>query len=174
MRITHFLFGSLAFIGGLIAGHAVHAQFPYNETFKNNTTPGLVVSGAAKLTSAQGIDAAGQGYLRLNENLTNSIGYVYGQDSFPSNYGLTVSFEFFSWKTGATSTNQADGMTFFLFDAAVNAFRPGGTGGSLGYAQYYQTPGLAKGYLGISIDEFGNFSSASDGNKNGGPGQQRG
>ncbi len=150
------------------------AQFPYNETFTNSNTPGLVVSGAAKLTAAQGIDVAGQGYLRLNENATNSIGYVYGQDSFPSNYGLTVSFEFFSWKLGATSTNQADGMTFFLFDASVNSFRPGGTGGSLGYAQYYQTPGLAKGYIGISIDAFGNFSSASDGNKNGGPGQQRG
>ena len=134
----------------------------------------MVVSGAAKLTAAAGIDPAGAGYLRLNENITNSVGYAYGQNAFPSNYGLTISFEFFSWKTGATSTNQADGMTFFLFDASVNAFRPGGTGGSLGYAQYYSTPGLAKGYLGISLDEFGNFSSASDGNKNGGPGQQRG
>lgn len=33
---------------------------------------------------------------------------------------------------------------------------------------------MAKGYLGISIDEFGNFSSASDGGKNGGPGKIRG
>src|SRR6187549_3641324 len=87
------------------------AQFPYSETFKNSTAPGLVVSGAAKLTAAAAIDPAGQGYLRLTENANNSVGYVYGLDSFPSNYGLTINFEFFSWKTGATNTNQADGMT---------------------------------------------------------------
>jgi hypothetical protein len=149
------------------------AQLPYHETFQHTTTSGLTVSGSAKLTAASGIDAAGQGYLRLTENTTNSVGYVFDQDSFPSRYGLTIDFEFFIWKTGATTTNQADGMTFFLFDASVNAFRPGGTGGSLGYAQYYTTPGLAKGYIGISIDEFGNFSNPSDGGKNGGPGQQR-
>ncbi len=174
LRLPKQLLSSLLLLAFIVASTTVVAQFPYNETFKNTGTPGLVLGGAAKLTAAAGIDPAGQGFLRLNENTTYSIGYVYGQDSFPSNYGLTVSFDFCSWKTGATSTNQADGMTFFLFDAAVNAFRPGGTGGSLGYAQYYQTPGLAKGYIGISIDAFGNFSSASDGGKNGGPGQQRG
>lgn len=154
-------------------GLRVNAQFPYTETFKNLTAKNIVVSGSAKLTAATGIDGAGDGYLRLNENTTNNVGYVYGIDSFPSNYGITATFEFFNYKPGATTTNQADGMTFFLFDASVNAFRPGGTGGSLAYAQYYATPGMAKGYIGISIDEFGNFSSATDGSKNGGPGQRR-
>jgi hypothetical protein len=149
------------------------AQFPYVETFKNSTAKNLVISGAAKLTAAASIDAAGAGYLRLNENATSNVGYAYSNDSFPSNYGLTTTFEFFAYKPGATGTNQADGMTFFLFDASVNAFRPGGTGGSLGYAQYYTTPGMAKAYMGISIDEFGNFSSATDGSKNGGPGQRK-
>lgn len=149
------------------------AQFPYSETFKNTSATNLVISGSAKLTAAAGIDPAGDGYLRLTENANYNVGYVYGIDSFASNYGITASFEFFSHKPGANSTNQADGMTFFLFDASVNAFRPGGAGGSLGYAQYYATPGMAKGYIGISIDAFGNFSSASDGTKNGGPGQRR-
>src|SRR3978361_733220 len=136
MRTLLFIRSSCV-IAGLLFCTASISQFPFNESFKNTTSPGIVVSGAAKLTALAGIDPVGQGYLRLNENLTNSIGYAYGQNAFPSNYGLTISFEFFDWKTGATSTNQADGMTFFLFDAAVNAFRPGGTGGSLGYAQYY-------------------------------------
>lgn len=157
----------------LCLARSARAQFPYSQSFKNMTSPGLVVSGAARLTAAGGSDINGDGYLRLTDNIINNVGYVYAQDSFPSNYGLTASFEFFSWKTGANTTNQADGMTFFLFDASVNAFRPGGTGGSLGYAQYYTTPGMAKGYIGIAIDAFGNFSSASDGGKNGGPGQQR-
>lgn len=146
----------------------VQAQFPYSESFKNTTSSGLVVSGAAKLTAAAGIDAPGQGYLRLTENVTNSVGYVYAQDSFPSKYGITASFEFFTWKPNANNSNQADGICFFLFDASVNAFRPGGIGGSLGYAQYYATPGLAKGYIGVAIDEFGNFSNAGDGGKSGG------
>lgn len=150
------------------------AQFPYLGTFKNAASPGLVISGSARLTAAAGIDAPGNGYLRLTENINNSIGYAYAEDSFPSNYGLTVRFEFFDWKVGATATNQADGLCFFLFDASVNSFRPGGIGGALGYAQYYATPGMAKAYLGVSLDEFGNFSSPSDGNKNGGPGQRRG
>lgn len=150
----------------------LHAQFPYSETFKNSTAPGLVVSGAAKLTAASGIDAAGQGYLRLTEDAGNSVGYVYAQNAFPSGYGISATFEFFTWKTGATGSNQADGICFFLFDASVNSFRPGGVGGSLGYANYYGTPGMAKGYIGVGIDEFGNFSLATDGNKNGGSGQK--
>lgn len=149
------------------------AQFPYSETFKNTSAKNLVVSGSSRLTAATGIDVAGDGYLRLTENANYNVGYVYGIDSFASNYGITATFEFFSHKPAANSTNQADGMTFFLFDASVNAFRPGGTGGSLGYAQYYATPGMAKGYIGISIDAFGNFSNPTDGTKNGGPGQRR-
>ncbi|MEO6917403.1 MAG: hypothetical protein ABI151_18755, partial [Chitinophagaceae bacterium] len=152
----------------------VSAQFPYKESFKNASASGVVISGAAKLTAATGVDPIGQGYLRLTDNVQSSVGYIYAQDSFPSNYGLTSVFEFFTYKPGASGFNQADGISFFLFDASVNSFRPGGIGGSLGYAQYYSTPGMAKGYLGISIDEYGNFSSATDGIKNGGPGQTRG
>lgn len=173
MLKNQILYPAIATVLVLFTTCIAHAQFPYFESFKNATAPGLVVSGAAKLTAAAGIDAAGSGYLRLTENTTNSVGYVYAQDSFPSVYGLTASFEFFTWKTGATNSNQADGISFFLFDASVNAFRPGGVGGSLGYANYYGTPGMAKGYIGIGIDEFGNFSLASDGSKNGGAGTKQ-
>lgn len=147
-------------------------QLPYVDSYKNATAKNLVISGSARLT-ASSTDPAGEGYLRLTDNSIFNVGYVYGTDTFPSNFGITASFEFFSHKPGASATNQADGMTFFLFDASVNAFRPGGTGGSLGYAQYYSTPGMAKGYIGVSIDGFGNFSSATDGSKNGGPGQRK-
>jgi hypothetical protein len=170
-RIFRTVFGCMALMLCIID---LSAQFPYFESFANANAPGLHVSGAAKLTAATGADLPGEGYLRLNENIVNSVGYVYNEEAFPSQYGLTVSFDFFSWKSDANSINQADGMTFFLFDASVNSFRPGGSGGSLGYAQYYTTAGMARGYIGISIDDYGNFSSASDGNKNGGPGQQRG
>ncbi len=150
------------------------AQLPYAGSFKTSSQKGLVVSGIAKLTAATGQDPEGDGYLQLTDTGLNRVGYMYAEDSFPSNYGLTATFEFFIYKTGANSFNQADGICFFLFDASVATFRPGAFGGSLGYAQKNSIPGLSKGYIGIGIDEFGNFSSADDGKKNGGPGQYRG
>ena len=172
MRINCFLSTLFSFVILIVFFHGnASAQFPYNEPFKNATASGVIISGAAKLTAATGIDPVGSGYLRLTDNVQNSVGYIYAQASFPSYYGITATVEFFTYKPGASVGTQADGISFFLFDASVNAFRPGGIGGSLGYAQYYQTPGMAKGYLGIAIDEYGNFSSAPDGLKNGGPGR---
>jgi hypothetical protein len=150
------------------------AQLPYAGSFKTSSQKGLVVSGIAKLTAATGQDPEGQGYLQLTDTGLNRVGYMYAEDSFPSNYGLTATFEFFIYKTGANSFNQADGICFFLFDASVATFRPGAFGGSLGYAQKNAIPGMSKGYIGIGVDEFGNFSAPLDGGKNGGPGQLRG
>jgi hypothetical protein len=147
------------------------AQFPYDQSFRNGSITGLVFNGNAKLTAATGIDPVGNGFLRLTDALVNQVGYVYAVDSFPSVYGITAQFEFNCYNS---SGFPGDGISFFLFDSRVNAFRPGGLGGALGYAQQYNTPGLAKGYIGIGIDEFGNFSSATDGNKNGGPGNIKG
>src|SRR4051812_43498135 len=90
----------LLLIACISVSQNIVAQFPYQETFKNAIAPGLVISGSAKLTAAAAIDPIGDGYLRLNENVLNSVGYAFAEDSFPSNYGLTVSFEFFSYKAG--------------------------------------------------------------------------
>ena len=151
----------------------VSAQLPYTQGFKYATASGVVMSGSARLTAASSIDADGQGYLRLTDNIVNQVGYVYAKDAFPSHYGLTVMFEFYTYKADAGSNNQADGISFFLFDATVNSFRPGGVGGSLGYSQYWNTPGMSKGYIGIGIDEFGNYSFANE-KRNGGPGKTPG
>jgi hypothetical protein len=153
---------------------AASAQFPYAESFQNATASNMVIAGSAKLTAATGTDPVGQGYLRLTDNSVNNVGYAYCQQSFPSTYGISASFEFFMWKSDALGYNQADGISFFLYDASLNSFRPGGTGGSLGYANYYTTPGMAKGYLGIALDGFGNYSNPGDGNKPGGPGKKAG
>ncbi len=141
------------------------AQFPYYETFKHSNAPGMVIGGSARLTAAAGLDAEGEGYLRLTDAVNANVGYIYSQKTFPSYYGITASYEFFTYKD--VPTNQADGFTFFLYDAGVNTFRPGAFGGALGYAQRNYNgvlvPGLGKGFIGIGVDEYGNYSTNVEG-----------
>lgn len=155
----------------------VQAQFPYQESFKKSTAPGIRFGGfpTAFLTGGVGPisgpgqgynDAEGEGYLRLTNNALNQKGYIFSESVFPSTYGLRVEFEYFTY--GGTG---ADGLTFFLFDATANPFNIGGFGGSLGYAPISTTtpvsPGISKGYIGIGLDEFGNFSNGNEGRQGG-------
>lgn len=145
--------------------------FPYCEPFTHSTTrANTIYGGASRLTSGNA-DPAGQGVLRLTSNQINQTGYVYVDIPFSSKYGIKTSFEYFSY--GRAGAEGADGFSFFLFDAAVpnSEFRIGGNGGSLGYTQKNNTPGLKGAFIGIGFDEFGNFSSKSDGNKTDGPGK---
>ncbi len=136
--------------------------FPYCETFTDGNKQESTVFGA----DAQLID----GVLRLTSNQINQRGYVYIDIPFSSVFGIKASFEYFSY-----GGNGADGLTIFLFDAETTVFNPGGFGGSLGYAQRNNEPGLSNAYLGIGFDEFGNFGNSSEG-RNGnffGVGQSR-
>lgn len=141
---------------------------PYSESFKNAESAGMIsggISNAAFLT-AVGIDPIGQGYLRLTSNINNQTGFIRNSTKFPIVDGLSISFDYFTY--GGTG---ADGLAFFLYDSSVNPFSIGGFGGSLGYAQNNTSSGVSKAFLGIGIDEFGNFSNPTAG-RQGGPGQR--
>ncbi|MET3114113.1 gliding motility-associated-like protein [Pedobacter sp. CG_S7] len=157
------------------------AQFPYTESFKNATAPGINFGGApsAFLTAAGSsydletlshtgtpIDVPDNGYLRLTNRSLNQKGYIYSNSIFPSTQGLTVQFEYYVY-----GGSGADGISFFLYDATASPFNIGGFGGSLGYAQITTTtptsPGVSKGYLAIGLDEFGNFSNTNEGRQGG-------
>src|SRR5690606_38909458 len=106
----------------------------------------------------------GNGVLRLTSNQEYQSGYVYLDIPFPSTFGFRASFEYFSYG----GNGNADGLTFFLFDGGVPTFQPGAFGGALGYAQgvnpsFANSPGLSGAYIGIGLDEFGNFSNAVEG-----------
>jgi gliding motility-associated-like protein len=134
--------------------------FPYCEPFDGSSIQGSTVFGG----NARLID----GVLRLTENQNNQRGYVYIDIPFPSVFGIKASFEYFSY--GGDAVNRADGISFFLFDADVPVFTSGGFGGSLGYSQRTNEPGLSGGYIGIGFDEFGNFGNIAENKQGGFPG----
>ncbi|AOM78268.1 gliding motility-associated C-terminal domain-containing protein [Pedobacter steynii] len=150
-----------------VFGNEAAAQFTITENFKGSSTGNVVIGGAARLTSGNP-DPVGAGWLRLTSDGTSQSGYGYVNQSFPSSLGVLVDFEYVSWRS--TNVPGADGFSVFLFDAATPTFSIGQPGGSLGYANGNRTgtmlPGLAGGYVGLGIDEFGNYSSTVDG-KNG-------
>ncbi|RPD46207.1 T9SS C-terminal target domain-containing protein [Hymenobacter sediminis] len=144
--------------------------FPRNETFKGNSASNFTFGGAARLTGVgtTGNDPVGQGYLRLTDDVNHQAGYVIDNVGFPSSAGFSISFEFFSY-----GGDGADGFSVFLVDAdkqPSSGFRIGATGGSLGYAQKTVdpiAPGVSSGYIGIGIDEFGNYSNNREGRSGG-------
>jgi len=149
---------------------SITPTFPYLESFKNTTAAGLIIGGSpnlAKLTSGNG-DPLGAGYLQLTTNQNNQNGYAYSNRDFPSDKGLSISFDYYGH-----GGSGSDGITFFLYDAAANPFSMGASGGAMGYTQNNSSAGLSKGFIGLSIDEYGNFSSPGTG-RQGGPGRRSG
>ncbi|TVQ15115.1 MAG: hypothetical protein EA361_06315, partial [Bacteroidetes bacterium] len=146
------------------------AQLPFEESFRNSTAEGFFFGGnpnPAFLTAGTAIDTEGNGVLRLTSNANNQTGFVYSSGIALPSAGLEIEFEYFTY-----GGNGADGIAFFLFDAEADPFQIGGFGGSLGYAQRSgNLPGVSKAYLGIGLDEYGNFSNPTE-NRQGGPGER--
>ena len=164
------LFLTLVFVS---VSFLTKAQLPYFESFRNATASGIVFGGSpsAFLTasSSANLDPDGDGYLRLTNNNFDQKGYIYSQNNLTSAQGLRMQFEYYTY-----GGSGADGISFFLFDATASPFVIGGFGGSLGYSQFTLTnpvsPGVSKGYIGIGIDEYGNFSNPIEGRQGGIPG----
>jgi autotransporter-associated beta strand protein len=145
-------------------------QVTITESFKNTTASGWVFGGnyTPNLT-ANTIDTPGNGWLRLTDNAANRSTFAFYDDQiFSVNAQVQIEFDYAFWNSTGTG---ADGITFFLVDGAINAstFDPGSYGGSMGYAQRTGDPGMAGGYLGFGLDNYGNYSSSSEG-RNGGLG----
>jgi hypothetical protein len=127
-------------------------------TARASTSP----SGVGGLAGG-GTDANGDGALRLTNNARDQAAFVIYNKPIASTNGLSITFELFAYNGSG-----ADGINFFLFDAAQTNVTAGAYGGSLGYAQRDVPPitGIEGGYLGIGFDEFGNYSSGTEGRVN--------
>jgi type IV pilus assembly protein PilY1 len=121
-------------------------------------------------------DAVGQGALRLSngdtcplgpgcENAIYQSGALVSNFTFPTKLGMQVTFRSVTYGGNNLGGTGADGMSFFL----VNGKSPpslGARGGGLGYTcnnlAYTLYDGITDGYLGIGIDEYGNFGNRDD------------
>jgi fibronectin-binding autotransporter adhesin len=148
-----------------------NAQTIIVENFSNASLPGWTVGqeGGTYTPSVQ------NGWLRLTDDTYNQSTYAVNNTSFASaNTSVYAEFQFRSYGGNPYQENPygamgADGITFFLFDSSVS-FNAGGYGGSLGYANRTGVAGLDGGFIGIGIDEFGNYSNPTE-DRNGGPGR---
>ncbi len=107
--------------------------------------------------------------LRLTDASTGVSTMAALQQLFPAaGNKIVVEFDYFAY--GGTS---ADGIGVVLSDASV-APVPGAFGGSLGYAPKQAAqggdtthPGFAGGWIGLALDEYGNFSANTEGRSGG-------
>lgn len=129
----------------------------------NGRLPDTVGTGALRLTNG---DVTKDG-----SNGDNQTGAVVSNFTFPTNQGIQVTFATVTYGGDGNNGTGADGISFFLADGAQQP-TVGGLGGSLGYscsngnASY---DGVVGAYIGIGIDEYGNFANPGD-NTNTGPG----
>ncbi|MDI1323946.1 MAG: PKD domain-containing protein [Algoriphagus sp.] len=177
-----FLICTFLFFGAWM--QLAHAQvviprdgFPYCEPFTNSTPRSNTIFGppapeqGAFLTSGKG-DPSGNGVLRLTNNDADQRGYIFVDLPFSSAYGIKTSFEYFAYNPWDPAEGPGDGFSFFLFNGNIDAstFEIGGLGGSLGYSPLRYSGGSFAGgyglkgaYMGIGLDERGNWGNQYEG-----------
>ncbi len=107
-------------------------------------------------------DASGSGALQFTSLAQYSEGGAFYDSSIPTSQGLDIAFD--SYQYAPSGTDPADGIGFVIAAADPSDPLPvaalGGVGGSLGYSPYQlQSSGLTDGYLGVGLDEYGNYSN---------------
>ncbi|MDR2563299.1 MAG: DUF11 domain-containing protein [Prevotellaceae bacterium] len=167
-RYHHLIF--ILLTAYICCGLTLSAQIDLFEPGTNDVAvnKNLKLMGNAKLTAGTGAgqDRIGSGYIRLTDDVKSQVGGIIIDEAFPSNMGVVVEFEYLSWTKGQNLP--ADGTAVFLFNAAYNSqnFKLGAVGSGLGYGGPNGSDGATGGYLGLGLDEYGNWGkgySAYDG-----------
>src|ERR1700690_950213 len=124
------------------------------------TANGPVGHGALRFTNGS-INIAGSEKYGHNER-----GAILSAATFPTNAGIQVTFKTVTYHgdSGGAGGDGADGISFFLQDGSQTPGL-GAFGGSLAYScSNNNTPhdGLTGGYIGLGIDESGNFLNGTN------------
>ena len=127
-------------------------------------------------------DPVGNGALRFTNGYPGGYsqnGAIVSTTPFPTGQGISVTFKTITYlgNSGGAGGDGADGISFYLMDAsqlntatitgraAGDGNGIGAWGGSLGYSCSNANPpynGLIGGYLGLGIDEYGNFLNGAN------------
>ncbi|BFI95603.1 MAG: hypothetical protein RSP_11130 [Rhodanobacter sp.] len=125
--------------------------------------------GGSTYTIPSNEQVGGQGALLLTPPLNNQTGAILSAfPAFPLSQGISITFTTYTFggDSGGTARNGADGIVFFLTDGTKAApTTTGAEGGSMGYGCSNGNgvyDGVAYGYLGLGIDEYGNFLNSGD------------
>lgn len=152
-----------------------NAYIIINAPMTDTNAAGWVLGGnpaSATLTGNGTVDPVGSGWLRITNNTGNQTGFAYNTTSFDLSAGVLIQFDYAAW-----GGSGADGISVFLFDSNVSTFNIGAFGGSLGYAQKMANnpicnggtsvspavAGVSGGYVGVGLDEYGNFAACTEG-----------
>jgi hypothetical protein len=107
-------------------------------------------------------DSDGSGSLMLTDAGFGEASSVIYSSDFPTNEGLDLTFDTHMFGGSPLASDggsyYADGISFDL--ALPNPGAVGQSGGALGYSTDQTVPGMPDGYLGVGLDEFGNFSTS--------------
>lgn len=121
-------------------------------------------------------DPEGDGWLRLTTDGggDRNRGAVFIDEAFPSSGGVILDFEYKTWRTvpgdrwvpNNLPPRGGDGFSVFLLDGTTprSQFRIGEYGKDLGYANSRigaAAGGVTNGYLGLGLDEYGNYLAES-------------
>lgn len=147
-----------------VAGTVYTIEAPMNCITDNFTTGTLdttlwsVSSLSGAFTPAVVNVGAGDNRLRLTSVGSNQSTVATMKRSFPgAGNKIVLETDYFAY-----GGSGADGIAITFSDAAIPVV-PGGFGGSLGYAQRTGINGFAGGWLGVGLDEFGNYPNSTEG-----------
>ena len=150
------------------AGTSSAATFSLAEPF--NTPGALAAPWVASGTVIPSVVAGEAGdspinALRLTNSAGNQRGFVLYDEAIPISSGIDISFH----QAQFGGDGGADGIAFFVKDAADTMTAAGGSGGSLGYSigrtgGFPTVDGISGALLGVGLDGYGNFDQLdSDG-----------
>ena len=137
----------------------------------NQHIPGITGGTASGIIPALGGSSPGDGPVRSTKAADDPEAFVTYNNPITSTDGLTVRFDFYS--TGSNEQYNAqgpsinpqpgDGLGFLLIDGTPSPERTEGYGGSGACAPRTGIPDMEGGDLGLELDEFGNFSTSTEG-----------
>ena len=137
----------------------------------NQRIPGISGGTVSGIIAALGGSSPNDGALRLTKAADDPEDFVIYNNPITSIDALRVRFDFYSDGSSeqynpqgpSISPQPGDDLGFLLIDGTASPERTGGYGGSLAYATRSGIPGIDEGDLDMELDEFGNFSTSTEG-----------